>query len=180
LELEHWSCLLNPTGGALKPEKCFWYLLDYECVDGEWKYVDMVPRELVITNPDGTTSPISQEQVTTSNKTLGIHDSPSGGNSAHLTYIKEWVGAWVSRIMNGHLPSHMAWVAYRHQLWPGVQYGLGTMTNNLKVTDNLLHKEDYRMLNVLGVVCSVTKGLRRLHTSFGGFGLFNLSVEQLI
>ncbi len=180
LELEHWSCLLNPTGGALKPEKCFWYLLDYECVDGEWKYVDMVPWELVITNPDGRTSPISQEQVTASKKTLGIHDSPSGGNSAHLTYIKEWVGAWVSRIMNGHLPSHMAWVAYRHQLWPGVQYGLGTMTNNLKVTDNLLHKEDYRMLNVLGVVCSVTKGLRRLHTSFGGFGLFNLSVEQLI
>jgi hypothetical protein len=37
LELEHWSCLLNATEGALKLEKCFWYLLDYECVDGEWK-----------------------------------------------------------------------------------------------------------------------------------------------
>ncbi len=24
LELEQWSCLLNATGGALKPEKCFW------------------------------------------------------------------------------------------------------------------------------------------------------------
>ena len=74
----------------------------------------------------------------------------------------------------------MAWVAYRHQLWPGVRYGLGTMTNDLEVTDNLLHKEDYRMLNVLGVVRSVTKGRRCLHTSFGGFGLFNLPVEQLI
>jgi hypothetical protein len=59
LELEHWSCFLNATRGALKPEKCFWYLLDYECVDGEWKYVDMVPHELVITNPDGTASPIT-------------------------------------------------------------------------------------------------------------------------
>jgi hypothetical protein len=29
IELEQWSCLLNATGGALKPEKCFWYLLDY-------------------------------------------------------------------------------------------------------------------------------------------------------
>jgi hypothetical protein len=54
------------------------------------------------------------------------------------------------------------------------------MTNDLEVTDNLLHKEDYRMLNVLGVVRSATKGLRWLHTSFGGFGLFNLPVEQLI
>ncbi len=180
LELEHWSCLLNATGGALRPEKCFWYLLDYECVDDEWKYVDMVPRELVITNPDGTMSPISQELVTSSKKTLGIHDSPSGGNSAHLTYIKEKVGVWVTRMTNGHLPSHMVWVAYRHQLWPGVRYGLGTTTNNLEVTDNLLHKEDYRMLNVLGVVRSMTKDLHWRHMSFGGFGLFNLPVEQLI
>jgi len=36
------------------------------------------------------------------------------------------------------------------------------------------------MLNVLGVARNVTKGLQRLHTSFGGFGLFNLPLEQLI
>ena len=116
LELEHWSCLLNATGGALKPEKCFWYLLDYECMDGEWKYADSALQELSITNPDGSTSPITQEHVTTSKKTLGIHDSPSGGNSTHLSYIKEKVRTWVGRMANGHLPSHMAWVAYRHQL----------------------------------------------------------------
>jgi hypothetical protein len=54
------------------------------------------------------------------------------------------------------------------------------MTNDLKVADNLLHNEDYRTLNILGVVRSVTKGLCHLHTTFGGFGLFNLQVEQLI
>jgi hypothetical protein len=180
LELEHWSCLLNATGGALKPEKCFWYLLHYKCVDGKWKYADLVARETVVTNPDESTSPILQEHVTASKKTLGIHDSPSGGNSNHLAYIKEKVGVWATLMTNGHLPSHMAWVAYKHQLWPGVRYGLGTMTNDLEASDNLLHKEDYRILNILGVVRSVTKGLRRLHTSFGGFGLFNLPVEQLI
>jgi hypothetical protein len=35
IELDQWSYLLNATGGALIPEKCFWYLLDYECFDGE-------------------------------------------------------------------------------------------------------------------------------------------------
>ena len=87
---------------------------------------------------------------------------------------------WATRMTNGHLPSLMAWVAYKHQLWPGVRYGLGTMTNDLEASDKLLLKEDYRMLNILGVVRSVTKGLRRLHTSFGGYGLFYLPVEQLI
>jgi hypothetical protein len=35
LELEQWSCLLHAMGGALKPDKCFWYLLDYVCKDGQ-------------------------------------------------------------------------------------------------------------------------------------------------
>jgi hypothetical protein len=81
---------------------------------------------------------------------------------------------------NGYLTNHTAWIAYKHQLWPGVRYGLGTMTNDLKVADDLLYNEEYRILNILGVVRSITKGLRCLHATFGGFGLFNLPVKQLI
>ena len=55
-------------------------MLDYMCKDGEWSYAEMTPRELFITNPDGTKSQINQEGVTVSKKTLGIHDSPAGGN----------------------------------------------------------------------------------------------------
>jgi hypothetical protein len=140
----------------------------------------MVPREMLITNPDGTTGLIKQEKVTEFKKTLGIHDSPSGGNATHLFFIKAKVSTWVNRMTNGHLPNHMAWIAYNHQLWPGVQYDLGTMTNNLEVADNHLHEEDYRMLNIVGVACSITKGLHHLHTTFGRFGLFNLLINQLI
>ncbi len=34
-EVTQWSLLLNATRGALKWEKCFWYLLDYTCNKGE-------------------------------------------------------------------------------------------------------------------------------------------------
>ncbi len=180
LELENWSGLLNAMGGALKLKKCSWYLLNYVCKDGEWTYAEMVPHEMLITNLNGTTSPIKQEKVTESKKTLGLHDSPSGGNVGHPSFIKAKVGSWVNQMTNGHLPNHMTWIAHKHQLWPGVRYCLGMMANDLKVVDNLLHNEDYRTLNVVGMVCSIPKGLRCLHTTFGGFGLFNLPVEQLI
>jgi hypothetical protein len=62
--------------------------------------------------------------------------------------------------------------------WP--RYRLGTMTNDLESAKELLHAEDYKMLNVLRVLWSVPKGLWRLHTTFGGFGLFSLPAEQLI
>ncbi len=34
VELLQQSSLLNATGRALKPPKCFWYMLDYSCKDG--------------------------------------------------------------------------------------------------------------------------------------------------
>jgi hypothetical protein len=180
IELKNWSCLLNATGGALKPEKCFWYLLDYDCVEGEWTYAETRDAGLKITNLDSTKSPIKQEKVTESKKALGIYDSLSGGNEGHLSYILEKATQWVNRMKNGHLPSHVAWIAYKHQLQPSLRYGLGTMTNNEEEAENLLNKADYNTLNVLGIFRNVPTGLRKLHTTFGGFGPFNLPTEQLI
>jgi hypothetical protein len=54
------------------------------------------------------------------------------------------------------------------------------MTNDLEVEDSLHHDEEFKILNVLGMVRSITKGLRCLHTAFRGFGLFKLPVEQII
>jgi len=110
LELTQWSTLLNATGGTLKPEKCFWYMLDYTCEDGEWSYADMMPRELFVTNSDGTKSQINQEEVTVSKKTLGIHDAPAGGNKEHLKHIQQKASTWTDRMTNGHLSHHMAWM----------------------------------------------------------------------
>jgi hypothetical protein len=78
---------------------------------------------------------------------------------------------------NGHLLSHIVWVAYRHQLWPGLQYSLGTMTNDIDPAAKLLDNVDYKKLNVLGILHNVTKGLRKIHTTFGSFGLFDLATE---
>jgi len=180
LELTQWSTLLNATGGALKPEKCFWYMLDYTCKDGEWYYAEMTPRELFVTNPDGTKNQINQEEVTVSKKTLGIHDSTAGGNEEHLKYIQQKASTWTDRMTNGRLPHHMAWIAYRLQLWPGLRYGLGTMTNDIEEATSVNTKTNYRMLNILGVDRTVTKGIRMLHTTFGGFGLLSVATEQLI
>jgi hypothetical protein len=83
-------------------------------------------------------------------------------------------------MMNGHLLRHIAWVAYRQQLWPGLCYGLGTMTNNMKPASTLLDNAYYKTLIIVGILRSVTKGLRRLHTMFEGLGMFELPMEQLI
>ena len=154
-EVSQWSLLLNATGGALKPEKCFWYLLDYTCDDGEWGYKAHSDFELYVNNPDGSRSGIKQEEIQSSKKTLGIYDSPAGGNQGHLDYIHGKLTKWINRMTNGHLPSHMAWIAYKLQLWPGLHYGLGTMTNDLAATEAIFNKADYEIMPILGIARTV-------------------------
>lgn len=183
-ELQHettvWGQLLIATGGAFKPEKCFWYMLDYECVDGTWDYTELVPFELVIPLPDGSFQTIQQEDVHQSKKTLGIWDCPAGGNAEHLDVVGKKMETWVSRMKNGHLPSHMARTSYTLQLWPGLRYGIGTLTNDLEEALDVLGNSDFEVLPILGIARTVKKRWRRLHFAFGGFGLLNFPTEQLI
>ena len=53
-ETTAWGHLLMATGGCLKPEKCFWYILDYECTDGVWTPRELVNWKLMIPVDDGT------------------------------------------------------------------------------------------------------------------------------
>ncbi len=74
----------------------------------------------------------------------------------------------------------MARKAYKLQLWPGLTYGLGTMTHDTKEATPVNIKTVYRMLNILGVAQTVTKGFRTLHTTLREFGLLSVATEQLI
>jgi hypothetical protein len=83
---------------------------------------------------------------------------------------------------NGHLPRHLAWIVYKLQLWAGLRYGIGTMTNNIDEAEGLFKEQDQEqgLLNILGIVKNVKRELRRLQPTFRGFGLFNLPTEQLV
>jgi hypothetical protein len=54
------------------------------------------------------------------------------------------------------------------------------MRNNIKPAAKLLDNVNYRTLNILGILCNITKELRKINTTFGSFGMFDLPMEQLI
>jgi len=35
----NWEGLLRATGGALVPDKCFWYLIAFEYKNNKWHYL---------------------------------------------------------------------------------------------------------------------------------------------
>jgi hypothetical protein len=177
-----WGDLLTSTGGALKPEKCFWYLVDYEFKDGEWIYTDTVDWELLVPLPDGSEEPIQQYDVHHCEKTLGVWSSPSGEEGSQLEKIAERVEKWTCRTANGHLPAKFAWVSYKLKLWPGLRYGLATLVlaTPFRTAASLLDSFHFRMLPFLGINRNIKREWCTLPRAFGGIGLFSFPVEQTI
>jgi hypothetical protein len=113
-----WSCLLKATGGALKPENDSGTCLTIRARTGSdcmqrWRCTNCSSQ--IQMDPG-----VPSHDVTESKKTVGIHNLPAGGNEGHLKHIQEKATMWTSRMTNGHLLHYMAWVAYRHQPWPGL------------------------------------------------------------
>ena len=177
-----WSSLLNSTGGAIKGAKSFWYLLDYKCTHGKWAYstFDDSSYNLYLHDPSGSPSLLDRKLPTEAIKTLGVYHSPIGDHTHHLSQLSQRALIWLNNIRNGHLPSSYVLMSYYQQLWPGLRYGLGTLSNSLSAAEDCLIKFDYSLLPYIGVNRNIKREWRSLHSAFGGVGLLSLPIEQLI
>ena len=178
-----WSRLLNSTGGSIKGSKSFWYLIDYQCTRGEWSYTtydDDSGHNLYLSEPSGNMSRLERKLPTDAVKTLGVYHSPVGDHAEHLRQLSTKAADWLNKIRNGHLPSSYVLLSYYHQLWPGLRYGLGTLSNSYSAADACLIKFDYALLPYIGVNRHIKKEWRTLHSAYGGVGLLSLPIEQLI
>ena len=64
----------------------------------------------------------------------------------HTLNTSKTLNTCIDKMKNGHLPSSMGWIAYKFQLWPGVRYDIGTMTNDLEEAEEVLEKTDHRKM----------------------------------
>lgn len=137
-----WSNILNSTGGAIKGAKSFWYLLDYECTHDKWNYKVFDPSShvLYLAEPLGTPIHLEQKNPTDAVKTLEVFHSPTGDHAHHLKQLNMRATDWLNTIKNGHLPSSHVLMSYYQQLWPGLRYGLSTLSNSLSAAENCLIK----------------------------------------
>ena len=96
----------------------------------------------MIPNPNGSFRNITLEHLETDRKMLGVWDDPLGGNKEHYQVIHNRMEFWFTRVKNGRLPVHEAYLGYKLQLWAGLHYGIGTMTNKFKQVRDALANLD--------------------------------------
>ena len=77
------------NGWAVKVDKSFWYLLDYEYIEGQWQSLKMVDYDMRMPTPDGYSDVLDQHDVTHSKETLGLQSCPARGSEDQLVVLRK-------------------------------------------------------------------------------------------
>jgi hypothetical protein len=178
-----WGSLLIATDGALQANKCFYFIISFEWMNGEWRYTNNTLRgEFGVTAPlpRGKAATIEHKSIDHAEKTLGAMTSPDGESAASIQMMQEKTQAWINAVRNGHLHHRNVWFLLKVQFWPRIGYRLCSLTALFHDLDYALHWQYYQMLPLCGVARSTPVGSRSMDAGFFGVGLPHLGVEALI
>jgi hypothetical protein len=182
--IENWGKLLIATGSTLKPDKCFFHLLDFAWTkNGGWQYVahhEDDAAAITVSMPDGTMAPIAHKVVDDTQKTLGVVTCPLGNSMGSLQQMKEKTQTWLYSFTAGCLHHQMMWFSVDCQLWPSVKYSLCCSMATLTELETILSPFYGKMLPLDGLVCKANRGIQQLNQGFYRAGFPHLGVKATV
>jgi hypothetical protein len=109
----NWAGLVHATGGLLKPQKCFWYMLGWVWKKGKacLKTLYELPLDpLYIPQQDGTRIPIRLKAISDPEQKLGVYTCPTGYFSYHVAHILTTGSEFAEMLGTQRLPARDAWI----------------------------------------------------------------------
>jgi hypothetical protein len=128
-----WAGLVHVTGGLLKPQKCFWYMLGWVWMKGKARLktlYELPQNSLYIPQLDDTRVSIHLKAISDPEKKLGVYICPLGDFSCHAAQILTMGSEYAERLGSRRLRARDAWMGMRYQLSPKLIYGAAAVTHS--------------------------------------------------
>ncbi len=180
----NWGNLLLATGGALKPAKYFYHIISFVWKpDGSWQYDSnegMPKFGIIVPLGNDTFAPINHLPVTSSTKMLGQMTCPTRSSKGAMLQMTKKAQKWVDRAKGGKLLRQNVWFLLDKQFWPGVSFGISSITASFAELKQCMMHTYYDMLLMSGVRWSVNCELCQIDQGFYGCGLPHPGIECFI
>jgi len=128
--VDNWEGLLRATGGALVPNKCFWYLLDFRFEHNRWVYMqpNQVPGEITICDGNHWRVEIPRLNPSKARRTLGVRLAPDGNWNTKADYLFSVAADWKVRMAVAKLNPTDAMFSLKNVVLRKLCYPLVTTT----------------------------------------------------
>jgi len=179
--LRTWAGLLRATGGALVPDKCFWYYVHSKWENGNWKYAQPSEQDrMQVPDDKGNLITIPQLGPSEAKRTLGVRLAPDGNNIAEEEYLLEVAKQWQKSMATAKVTHSAAEFELRQVILRKLEYPLvATMFNKQQCT-NIMKPILSTRLPSAGIIRLFPRALVHGPWRWGGLNDPNLYMEQLV
>jgi hypothetical protein len=177
--LDLWEGLLKATGGALVPEKSYWYLIDFEWRNGMWKYktTEETQFDLTVRDKDEIQHVLSRLPVNEARRSLGCRSAPDGNNKAQVEYMRSVAVEWGDKLRAGHLTKYEAWTALTTRVMRTLLYATPALTITNGEANHIMAPILMSGLNALGMQRHLPRAVVYAPLKYQGLAVPNLYVE---
>ena len=127
-----WEGVAKTTGGAIKTNKSWWYLLHYVWDSrGDWTYgsLDNIENNVLTSNTaTNVVEPLEYLDPDEGKKMLGVYLTPNGSNEIQIKKMEEKIINMIEHVRTGHLQRHEAWIALTTMTLKSLEYALPALT----------------------------------------------------
>lgn len=178
--LDAWEGGIRGTGGAIVPEKSFWYLVSFAWKAGVWSYntISASPFELTVKDLHGERRTLRRLEFHEAERTLGVFLAPDGNMKTQHRHLREKCERWADQIRTGHLPKRLAWQDYTTTISRSLTYPLAATTLTHDECRNIMAPVRQATLPTIGIVRTIANPVAYGPTSCLGAGLSDLWIEQ--
>lgn len=115
-----WELTLEITGGALKPAKCYWYLIDFQWKNGEWSYKITDNLECNILGDKGTCHILLSLSVEEAKQIMGVWQNLTGDNTRQIDEIIEKHENMINNLRSSEIARKIMWKGFIGVLWSSI------------------------------------------------------------
>ena len=177
-----WQKAVLDSGGAARPDKCYWSAIDFEWTGGKWRYkkIKEIPGYIRIRNPAGKLETIKRYELDNANEGLGVYLTPRGSLNLQLTETSKKIRTWTAKVIKSSLSNKETYVAATTTIFKTIMFILPSCSFSRKqcrAIEVLLYKD---LLPKMGVSSKIPLPYRFAPHQFQGMNLMQVFVHIMI
>ena len=173
--ITNWGGLMKVTGGALRVDKSWWYLVEFVWIRGSWVPTDAGNNlHLHATDASGAQVELTYLPCHLASKMLGIWMAPNGNNEKLVSHLKDHALDWASKFQTSTASQLESWTALQSTISPQLKYPLPTSSLSEKDCISIMNPVISTALRKSGIVSTVATDARHGPLLSGGYGVLSL------
>lgn len=177
-----WEEAVIASGGAVRPEKCYWTAIDFRWKNGKWSYMKMneFQGEIWVKNTHGVKEKVKRFDVNRSKDGLGLHIHPDGSMDQQIEFITEKIQTWNGKLKRSALSKHHTLIAANTSIFRTIIYGLPGCCYSVmecRKLENILYSD---LMPKMGLSSKLPLPYRYGGLACQGIGLLHIHLQMLI